>query len=131
MEDAEVGVVDLAARAQVSSEHGVLWTCQSTDLNLNLLAVLANTPMPEHVNNDVDVLVVGVEGEGSVVINGNVYAVQRGQAIVIPKGVRRSIRCDHGRFVYLTCHRRRAGLWPQELRRRNASGSHGRPDATS
>jgi hypothetical protein len=30
----------------------------------------------------------------------------------VPKGSRRGIRAASDRFAYLTCHGRRAGLWP-------------------
>jgi mannose-6-phosphate isomerase-like protein (cupin superfamily) len=105
-------VVDLAALAQASADRGPVWTCEGNDLHLNLLVFDETGGVAEHVNDEVEVLVVGVAGEGAVEIDGRREPLRGGQAIVIPKGARRAIRSAGGRFAYLTCHRRRAGLWP-------------------
>ena len=42
---------------------------------------------------------------------------QPGGVIAIPTGARRAIGRAGERFGYLTCHRRRAGLWPRGLPR--------------
>jgi quercetin dioxygenase-like cupin family protein len=64
---------------------------------------------------EVHVLLVGIAGNGLVEVDGMAHPLRSGQAIIIPKGVRRAIRGTGGRFAYLTCHRRRAGLWPHRL----------------
>jgi quercetin dioxygenase-like cupin family protein len=57
-------------------------------------------------------LLVGVAGEGEVVIDGVPHSLRSGQAILVQKGARRAIRCLEEAFSYLSCHRRRALLWP-------------------
>lgn len=105
-------MVDLNALATSCPPVGPGWTHQSDDLNVNLLIFARGDGIPAHVNAEVDVLVVGIQGCGSVEIDGQRYACGEGQAIVIPKGSRRAILAESACFAYLTCHRRRAGLWP-------------------
>ena len=104
--------VDLLALVQGSAERGPLWTHQSADLNVNLVALDAGQSLAESVNAEVDVLLVGVAGEGVVTVDGQPLRLAAGRALVIPKGARRALASAGGRFAYLTCHRRRAGLWP-------------------
>ena len=110
-----VSVVDLAALSQESTIRQPSWAYQSADLNVNLLAWGADEGVVEHVNSEVDVLLVGIAGDGLVEVDGTAQPLRSGQAIIIPKEVRRAIRSTGGRFAYLTCHRRRAGLWPHRL----------------
>jgi len=112
-----VAVVDLLALAQGSEERGPLWTRQSADLNVNLMALDAGQQLGESVNAEVDVLLVGVAGAGAVRVDGQSLEIAAGRAVVIPKGARRAIAAGGERFAYLTCHRRRAGLWPTNVPR--------------
>jgi mannose-6-phosphate isomerase-like protein (cupin superfamily) len=112
-----VSVVDLASLAQESAIRQPVWAYQSADLNVNLLVWGADEGVVEHVNSEVDVLLVGIAGDGLVEVDGTAHPLRAGQAVIIPKGARRAIRSTHGRFAYLTCHRRRAGLWPHRLSR--------------
>ena len=102
---------DLADLARHATVEGAVWTVQSSDLNANLI-VLENRGIDEHVNNEVDVLVVGILGAGQVTIDGVTQRLGVGQVVLIPRGARRDFRPEVGRFAYLTCHRRRLGLWP-------------------
>jgi quercetin dioxygenase-like cupin family protein len=118
MSESRIGggdVADLAALVETSEARRVLWTCQTDDLNVNLLVLKGGEEVKEHVNAEVDVLLIGMDGEGRVQIDGTDNAVRAGQVLVIRKGVRRSIRCEGDRFTYLLCHRRRSGLWPHPL----------------
>jgi quercetin dioxygenase-like cupin family protein len=94
----------------------------SEDLNVNLLVFAADEGVDPHVNSEVDVLLVGVAGTGIVEVDGVSHELRPGLAVVIPKGARRGTRALHGRFAYLSCHRRRAGLWPRHSRP-NAAGT--------
>ena len=109
----EAGIVDLAGLARSEPAHGPAWTHQSEDLNTNLLVFAAGEGVAEHANAEVDVLLVGIAGEGVVAVDGARHGLRAGQALVIPKGARRSTEAVSDRFAYLTCHRRRAGLWPK------------------
>ena len=107
----EAVVVELAALAQ-GDERRTAWKHATEDLNLNLVVLGAGGAIAEHPNAEVDVLLVGVDGEGIVAVDGEPNAVRAGWAIVIPKGTMRSIQSVGECFAYLTCHRRREGLWP-------------------
>ena len=113
--DDVVSVVNLAALMQERTIRQPVWAYQSTDLNVNLLVWGANEGVTEHVNSEVDVLLVGIAGDGLIEVDGTAHPLHSGQALIIPKGARRAIRSTHGRFAYLSCHRRRAGLWPHRL----------------
>lgn len=113
-------VADLIALPQ--DGHGrPAWKHETGDLNLNLIVLDAGSAMSEHRNAEVDVLLIGVTGEGVVVVEGQEHELAPSRVVVIPKGTTRSIRCDSGRCAYPSCHRRRAGLWPlpRPVRRSN------------
>jgi quercetin dioxygenase-like cupin family protein len=114
----EVDVVDLLGMARGNAAFSPIWTHQSDDLNVNLLVFERGDGVAEHVNAEVDVLLVGVAGEGEIDIDGRPQAMRAGRAAVIPKGTRRTVRATGDRFVYLTCHRRRAPLLPGAAARR-------------
>lgn len=104
--------VDLAALGRDAAGRGPVWTLASDDLNANLLVFGAGEGVAEHVNREVDVLLIGVAGEGRVTIGDGAHTLHAGRAILAPKGERRSTLAVSERFAYLTCHRRRAGLIP-------------------
>ncbi|HEX5499003.1 MAG TPA: hypothetical protein VFX03_07245 [Thermomicrobiales bacterium] len=115
MTEREVGgadIVDLAALARATAAFSPVWTHLSSDLNVNLLVFEAGDGVADHVNAEVDVLLVGIAGDGEIAIDGRPQAIRAGLAAVIPKGARRAIRATSDRFAYLTCHRRRAPLLP-------------------
>lgn len=98
----------LAANA---GREGVIWALQdSSDLNANLVHFPAGKGVGEHVNNEVDVLLIGISGSGTVNVDGEVHAVHFGTVTLIPKGVRRSTSSTSENFTYLTVHRRRGPL---------------------
>lgn len=110
------GPVDLAALAR--HRHGPipLWAEQSTDLHVNLMRLDPGAGIAEHVNTELDVLLVGVTGEGRVDLAGVRYTLAPGSAILLPKNMRRAIESGDQPFSYLSCHRRRALLWPTASR---------------
>jgi quercetin dioxygenase-like cupin family protein len=86
-------------------------------LNVNLIVWDPGEGVVEHVNEEVDVLLVGISGAGIVEVEGREHTLQAGQALIVAKGSRRAIRSTGERFAYLTCHRLRPGLWPQRRAR--------------
>lgn len=103
---------DLPRLARSALGRKPAWSQQSEDLNVNLISCLAGQGVGSHVNDEVDVLLVGIDGEGSVAIDDDWHALPPGRVVIVPKGTRRATRCDGDHFAYLTCHRRRSGLWP-------------------
>src|SRR5215213_3041122 len=105
-------VIDIAAALREAETDGPIWSVNSEQLNVNLLRLPTGDGVAEHVNSEVDVLVVVFEGTGDLTVAGTVYLLRAGRVLVVPRGTRRAIRCTAGPLVYLTCHRRRPGLMP-------------------
>ena len=109
-------LADLAALAQAASSGGPAWAYQGDELNATLLVLDAGDGIATHVNNEVDVLLVGVSGEGMVEVDGTAHTLRPSVVLPIAKGSQRSITPVGGRLAYLSCHRRRAPLWPKPRR---------------
>lgn len=110
----EPSVVDLGPDALAG--EGPLWGTATEDLNATLLAWGPGSGTPEHVNAERDVLVVVLEGEGTVTLDGDDHSVRRGEAVVIVKGRARRITAGPQGLRYLTVHLRRPGLQIAPLR---------------
>jgi quercetin dioxygenase-like cupin family protein len=110
----DVEVLSVSEWLTPDAGAGPLWTKATADLNVNLIAFPAGHGVAEHVNAEVDVLIVVVHGEGVLEINGVEQTLHVGQACVIRKGALRAIRSTSSQLAYLTCHKRRQGLWPSD-----------------
>ena len=102
---------DLASLAVAGNgvRAGVRWHLSGAgDLNANLVSFPAGEGVEEHVNRLLDVLMVGIAGEGDVVVDGVAHPLAPGSIVLVPRGARRSTRARSERFSYLTVHRRRA-----------------------
>ncbi len=98
------------ARSATGAE-GVVWTLEgSGDLNVNLVRFEGGRGVGEHVNEEVDVLIVGVSGSGLVGVDGEVHPVSNGSMVFVPRGTRRYTRAVSDDFAYLSAHRRRGPL---------------------
>lgn len=115
--------VDLAALARTSAVPGVAWAHQSEDLNINLLTFSQGDGVAPHVNDEVDVLIVAVAGDGVVEIDGVHRPLRSGQAVLIARGASRSLRAASDSFAYLTCHRRSKPLIPNTFARKPTANS--------
>jgi quercetin dioxygenase-like cupin family protein len=103
--------VDLHEKLATEQRAGVVWTLeQGDDLNVNLVRFPAGRGAGEHVNEEIDVLVVGVSGSGVVAVDGYEHHLRAGTVAFVPKGARRSTRSESGDFAYLTVHPRRGPL---------------------
>jgi quercetin dioxygenase-like cupin family protein len=109
--DADV-VVELGG-ARTGS--GPLWGTATDDLNATLLAWEPGEGTPEHVNDERDVLVVVLDGWGTVTIDGAEHRVRGGHAVVIAKGRARKIVAGATGIRYLSVHLRRPGLQVRRL----------------
>jgi quercetin dioxygenase-like cupin family protein len=84
-----VNLKDAAATA--GERAGVIWTLDaSSDLNANLMRLGTGQGVVEHVNDGVEVIVVGVAGSGIVRVDREEYALSAGTLMFIPKRARRS-----------------------------------------
>ena len=105
----DLEVVDLAAVAEGDGPPaGVRWRLEPDgDLNANLVSFPPGEGVGEHVNGELDVLIVGVAGAGDVIVDGVAHELRPGTALLVPRGARRATRAGSQRFSYLTVHRRR------------------------
>jgi len=111
--------VNLPEVAQAATLSGPQWAHESEDLDMTLLAWEDGKSIEAHLNTEVDVVWVGVAGEGIAIINGVEHALRPGIALLIPKGCERAVQST-SRLSYLSVHQRRRGLFPtlggQDLR---------------
>jgi quercetin dioxygenase-like cupin family protein len=104
-----VNLKDAAATA--GDRVGVIWTLDtSSDLNANLVRFGTGQGVGEHVNNEVEVIVVGVSGSGIVTVDQKEHALSAGMLVFIPKGARRATASTSEDFAYLSVHHRRRPL---------------------
>lgn len=108
----ELPLIPFAALAEQAAGSGPIWGHESADLDITLLSWRAGAEIAAHVNDDVDVLLIGVAGTGDVSVGDETIRLEPGRALLIPKGAARSFRCGSARWSYLSVHRRRRGLWP-------------------
>lgn len=112
--------VDLAA-IDSTGGSGAVWSLpHEGDLDANVVALQPDDAVAEHVNDEVDVLLVGIAGRGTVTVDDTPFGLDGSAIVHIPKASRRSIACDGpDRLVYLTVHRSRPAL---RIGRRDAAG---------
>ena len=104
-----VAPVDLHEVCAAANGDGVHWTLPSpSELNANLVRLEPSHTMASHTNDAVDVLLVVVEGSGTVDVEGAESPLGPGTLVHLPKGLRRSITASADGLAYLTVHRRRA-----------------------
>ena len=90
---------------------GVLWTLDTTGhLNANLVRFGTGQGVEEHINDEIEVIVVGVSGAEIVTVDQQEHNLSAGMLVFIPKGARRSTVSASEDFAYLTVHRRRGPL---------------------
>ena len=99
------------AAVNAGDRAGVIWALdKSSDLNANLVRFGAGQGVEEHVNDEVEVIVLGVSGSGIVAVDREEHSLSAGILVFIPKGARRSTVSASEDFAYLTVHRRRGPL---------------------
>ena len=97
--------------ASAHGRAGVIWTLEAgIELNANLVRFGMGGGVEEHVNDEVEVIVLGIAGSGVVRVEGEEHPVSNGTLTFVPRGIRRSIRSLSDDFAYLSVHRRRGPL---------------------
>ncbi|HEX5565888.1 MAG TPA: hypothetical protein VFY14_02925 [Streptomyces sp.] len=105
-------LADCAARA-APERGGALWRLAERDrqLDANMVRLPPGAVVGEHVENDLDVLLVVVGGGGEIVDGAGRRQTLAPQAVVwLPRSSRRGLRAGPEGLVYLTVHRRRPGM---------------------
>jgi quercetin dioxygenase-like cupin family protein len=101
---------DVVADLLVGTGTGPLWGIASSDLNATLLAWPPGHELLEDTNNELDVLLVVLEGGGSATVDEQEHALAPGSALLVEKGSSRTIRAGADGIRYVSVHRRRAPL---------------------
>ncbi len=92
---------------------GPLWGMQSDELNATLLAWPAGGGVAEHVNDELEVIVLVLAGSATVSLDGVEHVVSAGGLLLVPRGCTRAVAAGPDGVRYLSIHRRRGPLMPQ------------------
>jgi mannose-6-phosphate isomerase-like protein (cupin superfamily) len=100
--------------------NGVVWSLpRGSDFDANLVYLAAATGVGAHVNEELDVLLICVNGAGTVALDGALYELRAGILVAVPKGARRQVTAAPTRdLTYLTVHIARPGLRIQQAPKR-------------
>lgn len=95
----------------VDDAGGVVWSLPADgDLNVNLVRLDPLNRIDEHVNNEVDVLLVARAGSGELVVDGFRHPFGAATVALVPRGSIRRIESGTDGLTYLTVHIRRGPL---------------------
>jgi quercetin dioxygenase-like cupin family protein len=116
-------VIDARALADGARDLGALWSLRGDrELEANLVHIPAGQGIADNIGS-VDVVVVGVAGEGTANIGVVPYELRAGLLVFVPSGSTRSFRAGSSGLTYFTIHRRRdEGLAIGPTRGRPADG---------
>ncbi|MFC5888600.1 hypothetical protein ACFP0N_26890 [Kitasatospora aburaviensis] len=105
-------ILDDLLREAAAHEAGALWRLTGDDrqLDANVVRLRPDATVAEHVEPDLDVLVVGLSGEGALRCAGTLHDLRPGVLRLLPRGAARGVSAGPDGVVYLTVHRRRPGL---------------------
>ncbi len=93
-----------------SGPGGVIWSADPSELNVNLVVLPPGADVAAHVNREVDVLVVGLDGGGHLTVDGERHELVPPAAALVPKGASRAIDAGPHGIRYLSVHRARGAL---------------------
>ncbi|MGK4583970.1 cupin domain-containing protein [Kitasatospora sp. HPMI-4] len=107
-------LADLAERVATASpdQRGALWRLAEPgrQLDANLVRLPADGAVEEHMEPDLDVLLLVVEGSGTLYSEGRSQPLTPGALAWLPHGSRRALRASSAGLAWLTVHRRRPGM---------------------
>jgi quercetin dioxygenase-like cupin family protein len=110
----EPKVINLFELEADPMRYGPVFSLQSPDLSCNYLHFDQGEGVPLHINAEVDVVGVVLDGEGFLQVDGEQHLVTEGDFFYIPKGAARKLRSSGGSFTYLSFHARRPCLTPAD-----------------
>jgi quercetin dioxygenase-like cupin family protein len=93
-------------------QSGALWRLEepARQLDANLVRLPASAAVAAHSEPDVDVLLMVVDGGGTLETGGEVLDLAPHSLIWLPRGSRRAIGAGPTGLAYLTAHRARPGM---------------------
>jgi quercetin dioxygenase-like cupin family protein len=103
-------VVDLGS-IETRGRSGAVWSLpHGGDLDANLVFLQPHEVIGAHVNNEVDVLISVIAGQGRLSIDGAEHELRGDVLSLVPKGTNRVIEAGARGITYLSIHRRREPL---------------------
>jgi quercetin dioxygenase-like cupin family protein len=102
----DASVVDLMEPSGIGPLSGT----ETDDLNATLLVWPAGRGAAEHVNSERDVLLLVLEGQATVTLDGSERLIRAGEAVVVGKGRSRRLSAGPEGVRYVAVHRRRGPL---------------------
>lgn len=109
--------LDVTDLTQVADQ----WSSETGDFRARVVVLAPGQSLAGHVNRETDVLLVGVSGRGSVLVDGAARDLVPSTLLIVPQGAHRELKAgsDEGLRV-LVVHRRTAvsGPWRWRARRR-------------
>jgi quercetin dioxygenase-like cupin family protein len=109
----EAKVINLLDIDEEAGRNGPQFSLEGPDLDCNFLRFDQGEGVPLHINAQVDVAGVVLEGEGVLQVDGGQQILNEGDFFYIPKGAARKLRSTGGPFAYLSFHARRPCLMPE------------------
>lgn len=93
-------------------QGGALWRLaeQGRQLDANLVRLSPGATVAEHVESDLDVLLVVVEGDGRLDNGVAGQPLEPGAVAWLPRTARRALAAGPNGLAYLSVHQRRPGL---------------------
>lgn len=103
--------VDLGQLATAATgSDGVHWTLpDGWDLNVNLVHLDGGGGIAAHRNDEVDVVLIGIAGCGTIAVDGTARTLGPGTLVAVPRGAERSVHAEADGLAYVSAHRRRSG----------------------
>lgn len=89
---------------------GSPWAVASADLNATVVAWQPGGGVSSHRNDERDVLVVVIAGDGTLRVDGRQIHLHAQRGVMIPKGTVREVSAGPHGLRYLSIHLRRSGL---------------------
>ncbi|MGW6781789.1 MULTISPECIES: hypothetical protein [unclassified Streptomyces] len=110
--EAEFVTVAGLAAAVAQGRTGALWRLVGADrqLDANLVRHLPGTGGAAYTEDEVDVMLVVVEGAGTLTLDGAMTQLVPGFIGLLPRGTSRALRAGPEGLLVLTTHRRRRGM---------------------
>ena len=101
----------IAELADVKGVGGAVWSLpHGGDLDANLVRLAPGSGIGEHVNSEVDVLMVIRDGDGELTVDGTVHALVPSSVALVRRGSNRAVRAGGRGVEYLSIHPRRGPL---------------------
>jgi quercetin dioxygenase-like cupin family protein len=92
--------------------RGPQWGVETEQLNATILSWEKGHGLEAHINHELDVVLVILEGEGEAFIEDETIRLRAGMVMPIARGLVRAITATSERLTYASVHRRRPGLMP-------------------